>query len=214
MTTTTRTLYNWHGFICGRLINRYADLSLRKLRTNYSDGYSIPHGCLFEVILCPNYFGAMLEWFGWALETWSLAGLFWFLFSSATFVPRARHNHQWYKNNFLIIQLIEKLWYHLCIKKTDEQIIVKIPLEFPVKALECSPYQAVTGKSYRLIFQWSNASNCLQPLKGLRILIIKWYSYRLWSDSIKKINWKVLRYTQFIFLWATHFRKRTLLKAE
>ena len=109
VTTTTRTLYNWHGFICGRLINRHADLSLRKLRTNYSDGYSIPHGCLFEVILCPNYFGAMLEWFGWALETWSLAGLFWFLFSSATFVPRARHNHQWYKNNFLIIQLIEKL---------------------------------------------------------------------------------------------------------
>ena len=29
----------------------------------------------------------MLEWFTWALGTWSLAGLFWFLFISATFVP-------------------------------------------------------------------------------------------------------------------------------
>ena len=42
----------------------------------------------------------MLEWFGWALGIWALAVLFWFLFSSATFVPRARHNHQWYKNQF------------------------------------------------------------------------------------------------------------------
>ena len=87
-------------FVARFIINRYADFSLRKLRTNYSEVYSIPHGCLFEVISYPNYFGVMLEWFGWALETWSLAGLFWFLFSSATFVPRARHNHQWYKNQF------------------------------------------------------------------------------------------------------------------
>ena len=87
-------------FAAGFIINRYADLLLRKLRTNDSEGYSIPHGCLFEVISCPNYFGAMLERFGWALRTWSLAGLFWFLFSSATFVPRARHNHHWYKNQF------------------------------------------------------------------------------------------------------------------
>ena len=74
-------------FVVGFIINRYADLPLRKLRTNYSEGYSIPHGCLFEVISYPNYFNAMLERFGWALGTWSLAGLFWFLFTSATFVP-------------------------------------------------------------------------------------------------------------------------------
>ena len=56
-------------FVAGFIINRYADLSLRKLRTNYSEGYSIPPGCLFEVMAYPNYFGAMLEWFGWALGT-------------------------------------------------------------------------------------------------------------------------------------------------
>ena len=55
--------------MAGFIINRYADLSLRKLRTNYSEGYSIPHGCLFGVMAYPNYFGAMLEWFGWALGT-------------------------------------------------------------------------------------------------------------------------------------------------
>ena len=121
-------------FVAGFIINRYADLSLRKLRTNYSEGYSIPHGCLFEVISYPNYFGAMLEWFGWALGTWSLAGLFWFLFSSVTFVPVRGIITSGIRINFLIIPLIEKLWYYLCVKKTDGQIIVKIPLKFPVKA--------------------------------------------------------------------------------
>jgi len=88
-------------FVTGFIINRYADLALRKLRSNSNAGYSIPHGCLFEVISCPNYFGEMLEWFGWTLGTWSLAGLVWFLFCCATFVPRARHNHLWYKDQFL-----------------------------------------------------------------------------------------------------------------
>ena len=104
-------------FMAGFIINRYADLSLRKLRTNYSEGYSIPPGCLFEVISYPNYFGAMLEWFCWASGTWSLAGLFWFLFSSATFVSRARHNHQWYKNQLPVYpaerQMSKLLWKFL-----------------------------------------------------------------------------------------------------
>ena len=87
-------------FITGYIINRYADLSLRKLRANSSSGYSIPNGYLFHKISCPNYFGEMLEWFGWALGTWSVAGTVWFLFSSATLVPRSRHNHRWYKEQF------------------------------------------------------------------------------------------------------------------
>ena len=63
-------------FMTGFFINRYADLSLRKLRACSSEGYSILHKCMFEVISCPYYFDEMLEWFGWA---WSLAGLAWFL---------------------------------------------------------------------------------------------------------------------------------------
>ena len=47
--------------MAGFIINRYADLSIRKLRTNYGEGYSIPQGYLFEVISCPTYFGSMLE---------------------------------------------------------------------------------------------------------------------------------------------------------
>ena len=81
-------------FVAGFIINRYADLSLGKLRTNYSEGYFIPHGYLFDVISCPNYFGALLDWFGWALGSRVIL----VFIHSATFAPRARHNHQRYKN--------------------------------------------------------------------------------------------------------------------
>ena len=87
-------------FVIGFIINRHADFALRRLRSDNSDGYSVPHGGLFDIISCPNYCGEMLEWFGWALGTWSLAGLVWFLFSCGTFLPRSRHNHQWYKARF------------------------------------------------------------------------------------------------------------------
>ena len=83
-------------FITGFCINRYSDFKLRQLRSRSSgSGYTIPRGCLFEYISCPNYFGEMLEWLGWALSTWSAAGLVWCLFGCGTFIPRARHNHQW-----------------------------------------------------------------------------------------------------------------------
>ena len=76
-----------------------------------------------------------------ALITWCNAGLFWlgfweaglFWFSSAVqhlFPVRGIIT----RINFLIIQLIEKLWYHLCIKQTDKQINMKIPFKLPVKA--------------------------------------------------------------------------------
>ena len=89
-------------FILGFVINRAADLQLTCLRRKSDDKeYVIPKGPLFYLISCPNYFGEGLQWFGWTIMTWSLAGLVWWLFTEATFIPRARHNHKWYKNQFL-----------------------------------------------------------------------------------------------------------------
>ncbi|XP_059149350.1 uncharacterized protein LOC131936401 isoform X3 [Physella acuta] len=88
-------------FISGFVINRTSDWKLRSLRkTKGSKGYYIPHGGLFELVSCPNYFGELVQWIGWTLATWSLAGLVWTCFSAATFVARSRHNHLWYKDNF------------------------------------------------------------------------------------------------------------------
>ncbi len=39
-----------------------------------------------------NYLGEMLEWAGWALATWSLAGSAFALFTLANLLPRARES--------------------------------------------------------------------------------------------------------------------------
>ena len=92
-------------FVIGFIINRWADVKLRSMRQAASqkesvplqagERYKIPHGGLYEYISCPNYFGEAVEWLGWTIATWSLAGLVWLLFCLATFVPRAGHNHEW-----------------------------------------------------------------------------------------------------------------------
>ncbi|CAG2255913.1 SRD5A1 [Mytilus edulis] len=83
-------------FIVGYIINKWADWKLRSLRDRKgSTGYYIPYGGLFELVTCPNYFGEFVEWIGWSIATWSAAGFVWTVFASATFFPRARHNHQW-----------------------------------------------------------------------------------------------------------------------
>ena len=89
-------------FLIGITINRAADLQLIYLRRKHKDrDYVVPKGPLFYLISCPNYFGEGLQWFGWAIMTWSLAGLVWWLFTESTFITRARHNHKWYRNQYL-----------------------------------------------------------------------------------------------------------------
>jgi len=60
----------------------------------------IPRGWLFEYISCPHYFGELLEWAGWALMTWSVSGLAFFVFTFANLFPRAVASHRWYRKQF------------------------------------------------------------------------------------------------------------------
>jgi 3-oxo-5-alpha-steroid 4-dehydrogenase 1 len=98
--------YNWKFlsgltiFVIGFFINKKSDAILRKLRSENTKNYSIPSGGMYKWISAPNYLGEILEWGGWALLTWSLAGTAFFLFSIANLVPRAIMIHKWYKNNF------------------------------------------------------------------------------------------------------------------
>ena len=102
-------------FITGMRINIKTDNMLFSLRKNGELDYKIPNGHMFKWISCPNYFGEILEWIGWALATWSLAGLSFALWAIANLVPRARANHKWYKENFSAYPktrkaLIPKVW--------------------------------------------------------------------------------------------------------
>jgi protein-S-isoprenylcysteine O-methyltransferase Ste14 len=87
-------------FILGFVINKTADEKLRNLRNMNPSEYVIPKGWLFEYIACPHYLGELIEWAGWAIMTWSLAGFAFFIFTFANLFPRAIASHKWYKATF------------------------------------------------------------------------------------------------------------------
>lgn len=87
-------------FAFGYALNRMSDRSLRNLRAPGESGYKIPRGGAFELVSCPNYFGELVEWCGWAIATWSLAGLSFAVFTAANLVPRALSHHRWYREKF------------------------------------------------------------------------------------------------------------------
>lgn len=88
-------------FVGGFALNMHSDNVLIRLRRRgSSDGYQIPRGGFFELVSSPNYLGEMVEWWGWALATWSLPGLTFALWTMANLAPRAWANHLWYRRTF------------------------------------------------------------------------------------------------------------------
>jgi protein-S-isoprenylcysteine O-methyltransferase Ste14 len=87
-------------FLGGMAINWSADAALRHLRRPGAPDYSVPRGGLFEWVSCPNYLGEILEWSGWAIATWSVAGLAFAVWTAANLVPRALAHHRWYRERF------------------------------------------------------------------------------------------------------------------
>lgn len=87
-------------FIAGFTINRQADNTLRHLRQPTEYGYKVSNQGLFHWISCPNYLGEIMIWSGWAVATWSLAGLAFAVWTFANLAPRARAHHAWYRQHF------------------------------------------------------------------------------------------------------------------
>lgn len=87
-------------FLVGHLINIWADSVLIHLRAPGETGYKIPRGGLYEWITCPNYFGEIVEWIGFAIAAWSPAGLAFAAYTFANLAPRARSHHAWYREKF------------------------------------------------------------------------------------------------------------------
>lgn len=87
-------------FILGMAINLKSDNALLALRSPSSNGYCIPTGGLFKYISCPNFFGEILEWTGFAIMTWSPAALAFAIWSAVNLVPRALDHHRWYREKF------------------------------------------------------------------------------------------------------------------
>ncbi|KAM7271149.1 hypothetical protein ACFE04_030363 [Oxalis oulophora] len=97
-----RFLIGFTVFGIGMVVNVWSDkvlLGLKK-RGGGGGGYKIPRGGLFELVSCPNYFGEIVEWVGWAIMTGSWVGFGFLVYTCANLVPRARANHRWYLDKF------------------------------------------------------------------------------------------------------------------
>lgn len=103
----TTFYYNWNFwigvviFFIGFIMHVHSDRTIINLRKDPSSAnYSIPYGGMFRWVTNPNYLGEVIQWLGWAILTWSIAGLAFALFTFCNLFPRAIANHKWYKSKF------------------------------------------------------------------------------------------------------------------
>uniref|UniRef100_A0A8C5RNZ3 3-oxo-5alpha-steroid 4-dehydrogenase (NADP(+)) n=1 Tax=Laticauda laticaudata TaxID=8630 RepID=A0A8C5RNZ3_LATLA len=88
-------------FLSGMGINIHSDFLLRQLRKPGEFTYKIPQGGLFAYVSGANFFGEILEWFGYAIATWSLPALAFAFFTLTCVGPRAYHHHRYFYAQFL-----------------------------------------------------------------------------------------------------------------
>lgn len=87
-------------FIGGAAINLWADNRLISLRGKQDSGYRIPQGGLFRYISCPNHFGEIVEWAGYAVMCWNLPATAFAIWTAANLIPRSLSHHRWYRGWF------------------------------------------------------------------------------------------------------------------
>ena len=87
-------------FFGGAWINQKSDTLLIGLRKPGEVGYKIPKGFLFDYISCPNHFGELIQWGGFALMALNCPATTFFLWTAANLIPRAMNHHKWYKKTF------------------------------------------------------------------------------------------------------------------
>jgi 3-oxo-5-alpha-steroid 4-dehydrogenase 1 len=87
-------------FFIGMAINIKADYIVRHLRKPGESGHKIPYGGMFRYVSCASYFGEIVEWVGFAILSWSVAGVVFVVWTCANLVPRSNKIHQRYINEF------------------------------------------------------------------------------------------------------------------
>ncbi len=98
--TDPRFLFGGALWAIGWAINLHADEVLLRLRKPGERGYKIPHGGLYRWVSCPNYFGELIEWTGFAVACWSPPAAAFAIWVAANLIPRARTHHLWYRETF------------------------------------------------------------------------------------------------------------------
>ncbi|XP_029449804.1 3-oxo-5-alpha-steroid 4-dehydrogenase 2 isoform X2 [Rhinatrema bivittatum] len=87
-------------FFTGMGINIHSDHMLRKLRKPGELTYKIPQGGLFNYVSGANFLGEIVEWFGYAIATWTMPAFSFAFFTLCSIGPRAYHHHRYYLRMF------------------------------------------------------------------------------------------------------------------
>ena len=87
-------------FFTGLVINLDSDRRIRNLRKPGDTKHYFPRGGMFKHITSANYFGEFIEWCGFAIMTWSTAGVVFALWTFANLAPRANAIYNNYKSEF------------------------------------------------------------------------------------------------------------------
>lgn len=87
-------------FFAGMFINIQSDSIIRGLRKPGDTRHYLPKKGLYRYVTSANYFGEFVEWCGFALLTWSWAGVLFAVWTFANLAPRAARIYERYKVEF------------------------------------------------------------------------------------------------------------------
>ena len=87
-------------FFTGMAINLHSDHIIRNLRKPGDTKHYIPRKGLYKYVTSANYFGEFTEWVGYAILTWSPAGLLFAAWTFANLAPRAKSLTAKYEEEF------------------------------------------------------------------------------------------------------------------
>ncbi|XP_032881752.1 3-oxo-5-alpha-steroid 4-dehydrogenase 2-like [Amblyraja radiata] len=87
-------------FLMGLTINIHSDYILLCLRKSNENIYFIPQGGFFEYVSGANYFGEIVEWFGYALATCTFPAFLFAIFTAINLGFRAHQHHRYYLQKF------------------------------------------------------------------------------------------------------------------
>lgn len=87
-------------FIIGFCINLHSDYVIRHLRQPGDTKHYLPKKGMYKYVTSANYFGEIVEWTGFAIMTWSVAGAMFVIWTMANLVPRANSIYHKYEEEF------------------------------------------------------------------------------------------------------------------
>ncbi|MBQ8424087.1 MAG: DUF1295 domain-containing protein [Coprobacter sp.] len=87
-------------FFIGMAINLHSDNVIRHLRKPGDTRHYLPAKGMYRYVTSANYFGEIVEWTGFAILTWSAAGVVFVWWTFANLVPRANAIYHRYQVEF------------------------------------------------------------------------------------------------------------------